>query len=84
MLDSLDARERSYDNSANGINFTIRKVNLMFVFIVVVWIFFFNKYMIQNPVFFVYNVIMLKYCLRNCLVIGAPSSRLEKKPTIYS
>ena len=27
--------------------------------IVVVWIFFFNKYMIQNPVFFVYNVIML-------------------------
>ena len=59
MLYSLDARERSYDNSANGINFTIRKVNLMFVFIVVVWIFFFNKYMIQNPVFFVYNVIML-------------------------
>ena len=58
MLDSLDARERSYDNSANGINFTIRKVNLMFVFIVVVWIFFFNKYMIQNPVFFVYNVII--------------------------
>ena len=58
MLDSLDARERSYDNSANGINFTIRKVNLMFVFIVVVWIFFFNKYMIQNPVFFVYNVML--------------------------
>ena len=58
MLDSLDARERSYDNSANGINFTIRKVNLMFVFIVVVWIFFFNKNMIQNPVFFVYNVSM--------------------------
>ena len=58
MLDSLDAREHSYSNSANGINFTIRKVNLMFVFIVVVWIFFFNKYMIQNPVFFVYNVIM--------------------------
>ena len=52
MLDSLDARERSYDNSANGINFTIRKVNLMFFFIVVVWIFLFNKYMIQNPVFF--------------------------------
>ena len=51
--------KRSYDNSTNGINFTIRKVNLMFVFIVVVWIFFFNKYMIQNPVFFVYNVIML-------------------------
>ena len=59
MLDSLDGKERSYDNSTNGINFTIRKVNLMFVFIVVVWIFFFNKYMIQNPVFFVYNVIML-------------------------
>ena len=50
MLDSLDARERSYDNSANGINFTIRKVNLMFVFVVVVWIFFFNKYTIQNSV----------------------------------
>ena len=58
MLDSLDARERSYDNSANGINFTIRKVNLIFVFIVVVWIFFLNKYMIQNPVFFVCNVII--------------------------
>ena len=63
MLDSLDARERSYDNSANGINFTIGKVNLMFVFIVVVWIFFLNKYMIQNPVFFVYNVIMLSIVL---------------------
>ncbi|RMX42206.1 hypothetical protein pdam_00017327 [Pocillopora damicornis] len=44
MLDSPDARERSYDNSANGINFTIRK-----------------------------------YCFRNCLVTGGPSSRLEKK-----
>ena len=52
MLDSLDAKERSYGNSTNGINFTIREVNLMFVFIIVVWIFFFNKYMIQNPVFF--------------------------------
>ena len=52
MLDSLDGKERSYDNSTNGINFTIRKVNLMFVFNVVVWIFFFNKYVIQNPVFF--------------------------------
>ena len=31
----------------------------MFVFIVFVWTFFFNKYMIQNPVFFVYNVITL-------------------------
>ena len=59
MLDSLDVRERSYDSSANGINFTIRRVNLTFAFIVVVWIFFFNKYMIQNPVFFVYNFIML-------------------------
>ena len=35
-LDSLDARERSYDNSVNGINFTIRKVNLMFIFVVLV------------------------------------------------
>ena len=59
MLDSLDGKERSYDNSTNGINFTIRKVNLMFVFIVVVWIFLSNKYMTQNPVFYVYNVIML-------------------------
>ena len=31
----------------------------MFVFIVVVWIFLFSKYMIQNPVFFVHNIIML-------------------------
>ena len=52
MLDSLDGKECGYDNSTNGINFTIRKVDLMFVFIVVVWIFFFNKYVIQNPVFF--------------------------------
>ncbi|RMX42500.1 hypothetical protein pdam_00020419 [Pocillopora damicornis] len=44
-----DAMERSYDNSANGTNLTIRK-----------------------------------YCLRNCLVTGGPSSRLEKKPTINS
>ena len=43
MLDSLDDKKRSCDNSTNGINFTIRKVNLMFVFVVVVWIFFFNK-----------------------------------------
>ena len=56
MLNSLDAKERSHDNSTNGINFTIRKVNLMFIFIVVVWIFFFNKYMIKNPLFFVYNL----------------------------
>ena len=41
-LDSLDGKERGYDNSSNGINFTIRKVNLMFLFIVVVWIFFFK------------------------------------------
>ena len=66
MLNSLDAHERSYDNSTNGINFTIRKVNLMFVFIVVVGVFFFNKYVIQNPASFEYNVIML--CLHNCLV----------------
>ena len=59
MLDSLNAKERRYDNSANGINFTIRKVNHMFVFIVVVWIFFFSKYVIQNPAFFVYDVIVL-------------------------
>ena len=58
MLDSRDAKDCSYDNSTKGINFTIRKVNLMFVFIVVVWIFFFNEYIIQNPVFFLY-VIML-------------------------
>ena len=50
MLDSLDAKESSYDNSTNGINFTIRKMNIMFLFMVV-WILFFNKYMIQNPVF---------------------------------
>ena len=30
MLDSLDAKERSYDNSTNAINFMIRNVNLMF------------------------------------------------------
>ena len=59
MSDSLDAKERSCDNSTNGIYFTSRKVNLIFVFIAVVWIFFFDKYMIQNPVFFVYIVIML-------------------------
>ena len=40
LLDSLDTKERSYVNCTNGINFTIRKVNLMFVFIAVVWIFF--------------------------------------------
>ena len=35
-----------------------RKVNRMFFFIVVVRIFFFNKYMIQNPAFFVYNFML--------------------------
>ena len=43
----------------------VRKGNLKFIFIVVVWIFFFNKYMIQNFVFFVYNVIMLSIDERN-------------------
>ena len=59
MWDSLDAGERSYYNSASGINFTIRKVNLIFVFIVVIWIFFFNKYMIQNPGFLCFLCFML-------------------------
>ena len=45
--------------STNGINFRIRKVNVVSVFVVVVGIFFFNKFMIQNPVSFVYNVIVL-------------------------
>ena len=35
ILDSLDAKECSYDGSMNGINFTIRKVNLILVYIVV-------------------------------------------------
>ena len=84
MLDSLDARERSYDNSANGINFTIRKVNLMFVFIVVVWIFFFNKYMIQNPVFFVYNVIMSSIVYAIVLSQATQGHVFEKEPMINS
>ena len=33
MLDSLDARKRSYDNSANGINFTIRKISFYVTYI---------------------------------------------------
>ena len=78
MLDSLDARERSYDISANGINYTISKVNLMFVFIVVVWIFFFNKYMIQNPVFFVYNVIMLSIVYA-IVLSQAPQAHVSRK-----
>ena len=61
ILNSLDAKERCCDNSTYSINFTNRKVNLMFVFIVAIWIFVFNKYMIQNPVFSVYNVIMLSF-----------------------
>ena len=65
IMDSLDAKERSYDYSTNGINFTIRKVNLMFVFTVVVWKFFFNKYMIQNPVFFL--CIMTIFFEKRCL-----------------
>ena len=65
IMDSLDAKERSYEYSTNGINFTIRKVNLMFVFTVVVWKFFFNKYMIQNPVFFL--CIMTIFFEKRCL-----------------
>ena len=64
-MDSLHAKERSYDYSTNGINFTIRKVNLMFVFIVVVWKFYFKKYMIQNPVFFL--CIMTIFFEKRCL-----------------
>ena len=65
IMDSLDAKERSYDYSTNGINFTIRKVNLMFVFTEVVWKFFFNKYVIQNPVFFL--CIMTIFFEKRCL-----------------
>ena len=72
MLDSLDGKERSYDNSTNGINFTIRKVNLMFVFIAVVWIFLFSKYMIQNPVFLC--IMLLCYLLFTQLSCGLISS----------
>ena len=64
-MDSLDAKERSYDYSTNGINFTIRKVNLMFVFTEVVWKFFFNKYVIQNPVVFL--CIMTIFFEKRCL-----------------
>ena len=62
MLDSLDAKESSYDNSTNGINFTIRKMNIMFLFMVV-WILFFNKYMIQNPVSFVCIMLTIVYVI---------------------
>ena len=68
MLDSLDARERSYDNRANGINFTIREVNLMFVFIVVVWIFFFTKYMTKILCFLC--IMLLCYLLFTQLSCG--------------
>ena len=40
----------------------------MFVFIVVVWILFSNKHMIQNPVFFVYNVMLSTVYAIQCLV----------------
>ena len=36
----MNYNKHFYLSSTNGINFTIRKVNLMFVFIVVAWIFF--------------------------------------------
>ena len=78
VLDSLYGKERSYDNSTNGINFTIRRVNLMFVFIVVVWIFFFNNYVIQNPVFFVYNVIMLRI-VYTIVLSQAAQARVSRK-----
>ena len=68
MLDSLDAKEDSYDNSTNGINFTIREVNLMFVFIVVVWIFFFTKYMTKILCFFC--IMLLCYLLFTQLSCG--------------
>ena len=82
MLDSLDVRERSYDNSANGINFTIRKVNLMFVFVVVVWIFFFNNSRSKIlHVFFVYNVIMSStvYAIVLSQVAQAHASRKSQR-----
>ena len=72
MLDSLNAKERNYDNNTNGIDFTIRKVNLMFVFIAVVWIFLFSKYMIQNPVFLC--IMLLCYLLFTQLSCGLISS----------
>ena len=72
MLDSLNAKERNYDNNTNGIDITIRKVNLMFVFIAVVWIFLFSKYMIQNPVFLC--IMLLCYLLFTQLSCGLISS----------
>ena len=41
----------------------------------------FNKYMIQNPRFFVYNVIMLSIVYA-IVITGELSSRLEKRSTI--
>ena len=70
MLDSLNAKERSYDNNTNGNNFTIRKVNLIFVFIVVVWIFFSNKYMIQKSCVNKRNGIVSSMDLVNIMNIG--------------
>ena len=60
MLDSLDAKERTYDNTiaVRMVLLSRSKVNLTFAFIVIVWIFFINKYMIQNPGFLVYNVML--------------------------
>ena len=60
MLDSLDAKERTYDNTitVRMVLISRSKVNLTFAFIVIVWIFFINKYMIQNPGFLVYNVML--------------------------
>ena len=40
--------------------------------------------MIQNPVFFVYNVIMSSIVYAIGLVTGDPKSRFEKEPTINS
>ena len=66
MLDSLNDKERSHDNSTNGINFTIRKVNL-----VVVWIFFFNKYMIQILCFlFIMLLCYLLFAQLSCGLIS--------------
>ena len=73
---SLNAKERSYGNNTNGNNFTIRKVNLIFVFIVIVWIFFSNKYMIQNPVLTRGMVLYLRWTwliswtlVMNCILV---------------
>ena len=53
----------------------------MFVFILVVWTFSFNKYMIQNPVFFVYNVTMLSivYAIVLSLASQAHVSRKSQR-----